>query len=210
MIVDMQRYYVNAESDFFRYFETLQPGCMTYIAKRCKELVIPNIDRLLKFFRQHRLPIIYLRLCGKDPSRKDLHRFFRESWLKGQKLGYNSVYPLADEPMAQIIVDIAPQKGDMVIDKTTFSAFSSTNLETILRKNKITTIVFTGLATSQCVETTARDASDRGFTVVHIEDAQADYHETVHRASLFCSQAVCGGEIYCTESFLSLCEKSAK
>jgi nicotinamidase-related amidase len=64
------------------------------------------------------------------------------------------------------------------------------------------TLVFTGLATSQCVETTARDASDRGFRVVHVEDAQADYDEISHTSSLYSSQGVCGGIIVTTEEFM--------
>ncbi|MCX7678655.1 MAG: cysteine hydrolase [Spirochaetes bacterium] len=205
LIVDMQRYYVDETSDFYRYFERMVPGCMSYIATRCRETVIPNISRLLSFYRRFRLTIIFLRLCGIDPDRKDLHRFFRESWARGKQLGYSSVYPLADEPMAQILPEIAPQKGELVIDKTTFSAFTSTKLESILQRKKITTLVFAGLATSQCVETTARDASDRGFEVIHIEDAQADYTHEAHCASLYSSQAVCGGNVFRTESFLSMC-----
>ena len=62
----------------------------------------------------------------------------------------------------------------------------------------------TGLATSQCVETTARDASDRGYGIVHLEDCQADYHEISHRASLIASRSVCGGHVLGAEDFLDL------
>ena len=202
MIVDMQRYYLDKRSDFYRYFESLSPGCMSYISNRCAEIVIPNIVKMINSFRESRLPIIYLRLCGRDPERNDLHRFFRESWRRGQEAGYASVYPLANEPMADIIEDLAPGSEDLVVDKTTFSPFSSTNIDFILKNKDIHTIVFIGLATSQCVETTARDASDRGYEIVHIEDAQADYSEELHFASLFSSQGVCGGIVFNTDTYL--------
>ncbi len=209
MIVDMQRYYLDTHSDFCRYFESLAPGCMSYINRRCNEVVIPNIVRLISFFREHQSPIIYLRLCGTDPERNDLHRFFRESWLRGKKCGYPSVYPLAKEPMADIISEIAPSDSDIVFDKTTFSPFSSTDIASILKNKEIQKIAFTGLATSQCVETTARDASDRGYEAIHIEDAQADYTEEVHLSSLYSSQGVCGGVIYRTNDFISVYNDAA-
>ena len=58
------------------------------------------------------------------------------------------------------------------------------------------------MSTSQCVETTARDASDRGYHVIHIEDAQADYDEVSHTHSLCSSQGVCGGYIVNTEDVI--------
>jgi nicotinamidase-related amidase len=64
--------------------------------------------------------------------------------------------------------------------------------------------VFTGLSTSQCVETTARDASERGYHIVHIEDAQADYDELSHASSLYSSQGVCGGFIMTAEEYIRL------
>jgi nicotinamidase-related amidase len=53
------------------------------------------------------------------------------------------------------------------------------------------------------VETTARDASERGFPVIHVEDAQADYSQDRHDASLYSSTMVCGGWIISSPDFLS-------
>ena len=52
------------------------------------------------------------------------------------------------------------------------------------------------------MDTTARDASDHGYAVAHIEDAQADYDEHTHHAALYASRGVCGGEIYTTKEVL--------
>ncbi|MBP7585765.1 MAG: cysteine hydrolase [Spirochaetes bacterium] len=203
VVVDMQNYYLEPSSDFTRYFESLSPGCMSYISRRCRDVVVPNIVRLIKFFRDRERAIIYLGLCGTDPERKDLHRFFRESWQKGREAGFPDIYPLAHHPMAAVIDELRPAPGDDFITKTTFSAFSSTDIEARLKRRGIGELVFTGLATSQCVETTARDASDRGFRVVQIEDAQADYDEATHGASLFSSQGVCGGIIMTADEYLA-------
>jgi ureidoacrylate peracid hydrolase len=201
MIVDMQRYYLEEGSDYCRYFNTLYPGSLAYIKNHCLNTVIPNIQRLKLIFQRGNLPVIYLRLCGLDPERSDLHRFFRESWEHGIEQGYSDVYPLQHDPMSDVVKELNPSEKDIIINKTTFSPFSSTGIEEELLKLGIDTIVFTGLATSQCVETTARDASDRGYDVVHIFDAQADYDQNTHEASLYCSRGVCGGEIYNTDDF---------
>jgi nicotinamidase-related amidase len=208
VIVDMQNYYLSVNSSYYRYFTRLWPESMDYIINRCRKTVIPNIRKLQDIFHKKSAPVFFLRLCGADPERKDLHRFFRDAYLKGLSEGYADIYPLKDDPMSEIIDDLKPDRDDrhsMIIRKTTYSAFTSSDLENHLRENRISTLVFTGLATSQCVETTARDASDRGYTVIHIEDAQADYDEISHKSSLYSSQGVCGGIIYNTEGFIEYC-----
>ncbi|MCL2025829.1 MAG: cysteine hydrolase [Leptospirales bacterium] len=207
VIVDMQKYYLVPESSYFRYFSDIQPGCLDYIYRRCNSTVIPNIIELLNFFRANKSPVIFLKLCGKSPDRKDLHRFFADTWQKGKLAGYEDIYPLESNSMADIIDELNPppnEKNTFIISKTTFSPFTCTNIDKILQETGIQTLVFTGLATSQCVETSARDSSDRGYNVIHIEDAQADYSETFHNTSLFASQGVCGGIIYHTKEFINL------
>jgi biuret amidohydrolase len=202
IVVDMQNYYLKKDSSYYNYFNTVQPGCLAYIESRCETTVIPNIRRLLESFREQSLPVIFLRLCGKDPDRNDLHRFFRDTYIKSKRAGFDNVYPLESHPHADIIDEIKPLPYETVINKTTFSPFTGTDFDVVLRKKKVSILVFTGLSTSQCVETTARDASDRGFHIVHVEDAQADYDELSHTSSLFSSQGVCGGFITKTEDLI--------
>ena len=201
IIVDMQRYFLCRDSSYFRFFDYIKPGCLDYIHERCNSIVIPNIRQLTELFSEKNQPVIYLRLCGLKEDRNDLHRFFRETYLRGGKFGYDNIYPLSHDPMSDIIEKIRPTENDIIIDKTTFSPFTSTDINTILLSMGIRSLLFTGIATSQCVETTARDASDYGYTTTHIHDAQADYDELTHNSSLYSSQAVCGGKIVETASF---------
>jgi len=207
MIVDMQKYFIDDTSDYSRYFNMLYPGSLQFIRETCLSTVIPNIKKLKKHFTETENPVVYLRLCGSDPERKDLHNFFYESWRQGFEKGFDAVYPLRNDPMAQVIDELKPDYGDVVIDKTTFSPFSSTMIEKELAGMEVEEIVFTGLATSQCVETTARDASDRDYRVIHIYDAQADYDNNTHEASLYSSRGVCGGIIYDTDIYINLIKK---
>lgn len=213
LLVDLQNYYLDPESDFFRYSEASYPGAMGYISERWPGTVEPNVQELLRAFRAGGHPVIYLRLCGRDPERADLHPFFQASFVEGRQLGFPAVYPLEKESAAENPESITPQPGEAVFAKTTFSGFHSGGLVAYLaaRKSKqspIERLVVVGLATSQCVETTARDASDFGYRIVLIEDALADYTETAHMASLFASQAVCGGDIRSTTEYLSVTENS--
>ena len=206
VIVDMQKYYLSKDSAYFGYFTHLWPDSMNYIIERCGETVIPNIKKLYRLFMENSAHVIFLKLCGTDRDRNDLHRFFRETNEKALSMGYENVYPLRDDPMSSIIDELAPGRNDKnvaIIHKTTYSAFTSSDMDTYLREKGISTLVFTGLATSQCVETTARDASERGYATIHIEDAQADYDEVSHRSSLYSSQGVCGGLIYNTSRFIN-------
>ncbi len=204
MIIDMQNYYLSAESSYYKYFNHLQPGCLDYILKRCEKTVIPNIRKLADFFREAELPVIYLRLCSREENRNDLHRFFKETYTRGKHLGFDNIYPLWNDPMAEVTDRLKPETGDFIIDKTTFSAFSSSDIHKQLSQLNIEKIIFTGLATSQCVETTARDASDYGYDVVQIIDAQADYDEFSHNSSLYSSGGVCGGVMFNTDEYIRL------
>ncbi len=204
MVVDMQRYYIEPESSFSRYFEHVHPGAMKYIEERCRTTVTPNIQALLQHARLAEVPCVYLRLCGTHSDRSDLHSAFRSSYDRAGQRGFPDTYPLQSDPWSDVIPAIKPMPEDAVFCKTTFSGFTKGQaLEDWLRQAQITTLVMTGLATSQCVETTARDGSERGFSIVHIQDAQADYEELLHRASLISSQGVCGGCILTTEQYCS-------
>lgn len=79
---------------------------------------------------------------------------------------------------------IEPTGNDIVIPKNTASMFIGTNFENLLRNAGITTIAITGIATEIGVESTARDASNRGFFPVIITDAVSSYNQEAHNRSL--------------------------
>ena len=202
LVVDLQRYYLDPEASFVRYFNHRYPGAMEYVAQRCQNVVLPRLAPVVEATRKQGRPVIYLRLCSQIADRSDLHRHFQRAYRQALELGFSDLYPLSHERMAEVAPEVAPATGDLVLDKTTYSGFTSSPLEAELHRLGIETLVTTGLATSQCVETTARDASDRGFQVLHLEDCQADYEDITHRASLFCSQNVCGGNCWEASDFL--------
>ena len=201
LVVDLQRYYIDPSSSFRAWTEFHAPDALAYIEGRIRNSVLPAVSRLRTAFESRGWPTAYLRLCGQREDRADLHRIFRHAHRLAESEGFPDLYPLSSDPLADVLPEIAPSSEDRVFDKTTFSGFSSSGLASWLLEVKPRAIVFAGLATSQCVDTTARDASDRGYQIIHIEDAQADYGADEHYASLFASRGVCGGYILSSQEF---------
>ena len=79
---------------------------------------------------------------------------------------------------------IEPSETDVVIPKNTASMFIGTNFELLLRNAGITTLVITGIATEFGVESTARDAANRGFFPIIISNAVSSYNQEGHFRSL--------------------------
>ena len=89
-----------------------------------------------------------------------------------------------DSKDAQFLDEVAPQEGDIVLNKTGSSVFNSTNVEHLLHNMGITTLVVSGIFTNSCVEGTTRDAGDRDFRVLLAEDGCAAMSAVGHRNAL--------------------------
>ena len=140
-------------------------------------LVVPPAGvaaRLAAAFRAHRLPVILVRTAfspdGRDAPRSRV--------TAAPRIG------AMPDRWDEILDEIDRQPGDILVTKRQPGAFYGTDLELQLRRRGVTGIVLGGLFTSFAVETTGRDAYDRGFDVTFAADATADLDPAAHAHSL--------------------------
>lgn len=86
---------------------------------------------------------------------------------------------------------ITPETGDIEIEKRLYSCFFDTDLENILKRKNIDTLVLAGFSTNCCVESTARDGFHRDFNIFIAGDACGDYDPAAHTASLQAMDSQC-------------------
>ena len=140
----------------------------------------PFIDKL-----RNKMPVIYTLITP-------LPKGFASSWYYYSMMRRFNVddvnklpsfmAPGSKERMIPATIDPAPT--DIVLDKSTASIFIGTHFEYMLRNRNITTIIFTGISTEMGIESSARDASNRGFYPVVVSDCVSSPDKDGHERSL--------------------------
>ena len=177
LIIDMQRDFLAIGG----YLDSQGYGLTRFQA------LVPRLVSLLSTFRRAGFAVFHTRE-GHAPhlatvSSRELHR----SGINGAAVG--SKGPLGKllvrgERGHDIISELQPLKEEPVIDKSGRSAFWNTDLELMLRSKGITNLVVCGVTADACVSSTVRDASDRGYDVLVVEDGVESVSEELKKWSL--------------------------
>ena len=176
LIIDMQR-------DF------LEPGGFGEMlgndVSQLRRTIEPN-RRLLAAWRAAGLPALHTRE-GHRPDLSDLP--------PAKKVRGRGATTIGDAgPMGRILVrgeaghdivpELYPEPGEPVIDKPGKGAFHATDLHSILQHQDVKQLVVTGVTTEVCVNTTVREANDRGYDCLVLEDCVASYFPEFQKAAL--------------------------
>ncbi|MBN1574038.1 MAG: cysteine hydrolase [Deltaproteobacteria bacterium] len=114
--------------------------------------VLENIKRLVDAARVKKIPLMHIRHIGKDP----------DAFVFG-----------AGSPLVKFADELKPKAGEPAITKTRPGSFYMTELDDILLREGVETVVITGLMSFMCCDTTAREAHARGYSVLFVRDATA-------------------------------------
>ena len=147
---------------------------------------IGPIASLLAAWRARGWPVLHTRECHR-PDLSDCPPAKRgrgEPALRIGDPGPMGRLLVAGEPGADIIPALAPAAGELVIDKPGKGMFWATGLHEQLQAAGITHLVFTGVTTEVCVQTSMREANDRGYECLIVEDGTESYFPEFKAAAL--------------------------
>ncbi len=171
------------------------------------------IRKVLEAFRRLGLPVVFTRE-GHKPDLSDLDavkqaRVVRHGIRIGDEGSLGRIFTRGSKGN-EIIDELQPLPGEFVIEKTGKGAFYETDLEDLLRNRGITHLVFTGVTTTICVQSTVREAADRGFWTLVLDDGCAAMTPELHQSSLE-ALAFRGmlAQVAGTADFLKALEKAA-
>src|SRR5262249_30810663 len=137
--------------------------------QRRAQAIVPPLARLLDAAREAGVLVIYA---------TDAHTPGDSELLKWPP------HAMKGTPEADIVPALAPKSGDVVLEKTTYSPFVSTDVERVLHDRGITRLYITGLHTDCCARHTSGDAFQKGFQLVWVTDVLQAFTDEAHRAGL--------------------------
>jgi len=176
VIIDMQRDFIERGG----FGETLGNDVTRLQA------IVPTVKRVLEAWRQRSGFAVHTR----EAHRPDLSDCPPAKRLRGNpSLRIGDDGPMgrilvAGEPGSRIVRELAPVDGELVIDKPGKGAFYATPLHEELQRRGITHLVVMGVTTEVCVQTTLREANDRGYECLLVEDGTESYFPEFKAATL--------------------------
>ncbi len=196
IVVDMQYATGHRDGALGRRLAAEGSNVAGYRFDRIETLVMPNMKRLLERFRHGNGAIVYLTVgadkadCSDAPPHM-INMFKALDNYEGSR-------------EHEIIDELKPRPSESVINKTTIGAFASTGIDHLLRSLGRDQLYMGGVSTNMCVDTTAREAADRGYAVTLIEDACGTTHEDLHNATITNFQRLFGRVMSTDEALVEL------
>jgi nicotinamidase-related amidase len=176
LIIDMQNASGARDGALGRRLRAEGSAVGDYRFDRIERLVTPHALRLRERFRALGRPVLHVTVGAALPDASDAPPHMRKLFVETRNhLGSRE---------HEIIDALKPLPGEHLLRKTTIGAFASTNIDSLLRALGAEQLWLCGVSTNMCVETTAREAADRGYLVTLVEDACGTTHEELHQVTM--------------------------
>jgi biuret amidohydrolase len=148
--------------------------------------IIPAVSKLLSAFRELGLTLIHTKECHR-PDLSDCPPAKRSRGRCALRIGDGGPMGrilIDGEPGSDFVAALRPRPGEVIIAKPGKGSFYATRLQEELRSRGITHLLVTGVTTEVCVQTTMREANDRGYECLLVEDATESYFPQFKQATL--------------------------
>ncbi|GIK82643.1 MAG: N-carbamoylsarcosine amidase [Alphaproteobacteria bacterium] len=180
VIIDMQRYWTEPEGPFGASLKSGFPDYFAYFYHRLASTVRPNLSLLLKHYRVRKLPVVHVTTGSARGDGMDfLFHMQRRFARGGEAAGSFDALRIGSEWHAEAD-ELRPASDELVLNKTTRSAFTSSGIDQLLRNMRVQQLVVGGLASNACVQATAQDGADRGYETYLAEDCCAAFSAEAH------------------------------
>ncbi|QEC48494.1 cysteine hydrolase [Baekduia soli] len=175
IVVDLTRFDAHPEHGFAGVLAE-EGTDLSYYWDRVEALAVPNSARLLEGFRVAGGRVVFTRVGGQFEDYGDSLVHLRDLHRRSGTLRGTEEFDLRDE--------FVPRLGEAVVDKPGSSAFTTGNLDVLLRNAGVRTLVCCGVVTNACVLLTALAGWDLGYDVRIVDDACASDSQEMHDAAL--------------------------
>lgn len=157
-----------------------------------KDALLTSTGALIQAARRAQVPVVYTKITPLPPRFQAPAAIAQMMKRMGVKDPRQLRSPFGDDPKALDIAEaVAPASGEIVLNKNTASIFTGTNFDYIARHGGSETLVFTGISTEWGVESSAREALNRGYYVVVASDCVSSSNREAHERSLASLRTLC-------------------
>jgi biuret amidohydrolase len=176
LIIDMQYATGSRSGALGRKLQAEGSNVGDYRFDRIETAVVPHTCQLRDRFTALGRPVLHVTVGAAHADALDAPVHMRKLFVEfANHVGSHE---------HEILEELRPRAGEHVLRKTTIGAFASTNIDSLLRALGCDQLYLCGISSNMCVETTAREAADRGYLVTLVEDACGTTHADLHAATM--------------------------
>jgi len=184
VIIDMQYATGSRLGALGRRLKAQGSATADYRFERIERFVVPNARRLLDAWRAAGRRVLFVTIGATLPDCSDAPAHMRKIFLELENYAGSREHEIIDE--------LKPMRGEAVVNKTSNGAFATSGIDSVLRAWNCDQLYLLGVSTNMCVDTTAREAADRGYAVTLIEDACGTTQPMLHEAAMINFQRLFG------------------